>query len=124
MEAIVTNIQGNIMGTTSFYLQIKGMRKPQDFIVYPISKDDSAKTITIQSDTRIGTLNLENGKGEMSQSHQNGAYFMHLSMDKKTPFEVKVEDLETLKMHLILTASDKAGNNGVMTCDNSGAFKL
>ena len=124
MEAIINNIKGNIMGTTSFHLQIKGMRKSQDFIVYPIGKDDTSKDIKIQSDTRIGTLNIETGKGEMSQSHQGGAYFMHLSIDKKTPFELKTDDLESLRTHLICTADDKAGKNGVVFCDNSSAIRL
>ena len=97
MQAQIEKIRTNIMGTISFNMKIEGMRKFQDFIVYPIQKNDSEKVITIQSDTRIGRLNLNTGKGEMSQSHSGGAYFPHLVMDKKTIFELSLLDLQTLK---------------------------
>ncbi len=119
--AEVSGIKRNIMGTTSFNIKLKGMRKPQDFIVYPITPSDSNKIITVQSDTRIGQIDLNSGEGKMSQSHSSGAYFTHLSLDKKTPFKLKDIDLQALKMHIFTSSSKNAGESGVMYTDNSGA---
>jgi hypothetical protein len=119
--AEIQNIHGNSMGTTSFEMKMKGMRKFQDFIIYPITGgQENNKKIMIQSDTRIGEIDLSTGKGEMSQSHSGGAYFMHLSMDKKTPFEIKPIDLQELKMKIFTSAGSKVGDLGLVS-DNSGA---
>jgi hypothetical protein len=119
----VIKVKGNIMGTTSLELKIKGMRKPQDFIVYPISTEQAGKPITIQSDTRFGYLDLSSGRGLMSQSHANGAYSYHFSMDKKVPFKISETDVQKIKEHLASKASSKAGNS-VIFSDNSGADKM
>ena len=122
-KAEIFGLKRNIMGTTDIEMKIAGMRKPQSFIVYPINKDDSADIITIQSETRIGKIDLSNGRGLMSQSHANGAYFIHLQMDKKTPFTISESDLEKLKMQIFKTAGDNVGSRVIVT-DNSGASKL
>jgi len=121
--AQLSNIHRNIMGTISFDLKIKGMRKPQDFIVYPISAGESNKSIMIQSDTRIGKIDLIGGVGVMSQSHSGGAYFMHLSLDKKTVFKLSDADLDTLKVKISGTAGDRVGSMGISS-DNSGASMM
>lgn len=123
MYAQVEKIKGNIMGTTDIIMKIKGMRKTQNFIVYPIDKDDSAKTIKIQSKTRIGLIDLNTGKGKMSKSHSSGAYFFHLQMDPLTSFELSGIDLQALKMR-IFTSSDSEAGNSVVKTDNSGAIKV
>ena len=117
------NISKNNMGTISIDLKIKGMRKPQDFIFYPINKD--TKQLIIQSGTRIGKLNLD-GKGLMSKSHQSGAYFHHLSIDKLTPFEFTKSDWQQIVEYIGLTDSKEAGKleNGVIQSDNSGAKSI
>lgn len=119
----VIAVKGNIMGTTTLDLKIKGMRKPQDFIVYPISADQAGKPITIQSDTRFGYLDLSSGRGLMSQSHANGAYSYHFAADKKVPFKISETDVQRIKEHLASKASSKAGNS-VIFSDNSGADKM
>ena len=116
----VIDVKGNIMGTTSLQLKISGMRKPQDFIVYPISTEQAGEPITIQSDTRFGYLDLSSGRGLMSQSHSNGAYSYHFSIDKKVPFKISETDVQKIKEHLSSRASSRAGNS-VIFSDNSGA---
>jgi hypothetical protein len=120
---MISKIYSNIMGTASLVMQIKGMRKAQDFTVYPISKTDSGKIITVQSDTRIGQIDLNTGKGIMSQPHQSGAYFVHLQLDKKVTFQLSDLDTQALRMAIFTSADEKAGNNGVIFTDNSGAIK-
>jgi len=105
----------NIMGTTDIEMKISGMRKSQDFIVYPISADDTDKIITIQSSTRIGKIDLSTGRGLMSQSHSNGAYFVHFQMDKLTPFTVSESDLEDIKAHIFRTAGSNVGTRGIVS---------
>jgi hypothetical protein len=123
MNAELLNIKKNIMGTLSIDLKIKGMRKPQDFIFYPINKE--TEILTIQSSTRIAKLSLS-GKGFMSKSHQNGAYFMHLGIDKLTPFIFSHEDWQKIKDALKLTSCKDAGKkeNGIIQSDNSAAISI
>jgi hypothetical protein len=116
----VSTIKRNIMGTTDIMLKIKGMKKPQEFIVYPISSEQSGKPIMIQSSTRIGYLDLKSGKGLMSQSHTNGAYGYHFSNDKKVPFRISEIDLQRIKEHIQSTAGSKVGSSVVFS-DNTGA---
>jgi hypothetical protein len=122
-KAEVFGLKRNIMGTTDIEMKISGMRKAQDFIVYPIGADDAGNVITIQSDTRIGQINLVKGVGVMSQSHSNGAYFVHLQMDKLTPFTISESDLQNIKSHIFKTAGDNVGSRGIVS-DNSGASRI
>ena len=122
-KAEVFGLKRNIMGTTDIEMKISGMRKAQDFIVYPIGADDAGSVITIQSDTRIGQINLVKGVGVMSQSHSNGAYFVHLQMDKLTPFTISESDLANIKSHIFKTAGDNVGSRGIVS-DNSGASRI
>jgi len=119
-KAEVFGLKRNIMGTTDIEMKISGMRKAQDFIVYPIGKDDAGSVITIQSETRIGKIDLTSGKGVMSQSHSNGAYFVHFQMDTLTPFTVSESDLENIKAQIFKTAGANVGTRGIVS-DNSGA---
>jgi hypothetical protein len=113
-------VKSNIMGTTDLIMKIKGMRKAQDFIVYPISSQDTNKPITIQSDTRFGYLDLTTGNGLMSQSHQNGAYSYNFMVDKKVPFRISEIDLQKIKEHLASRVGANVGSRGILS-DNSGA---
>lgn len=58
-------------------LKLGSMRKAQDFVVYPAAAD--ATKLTVQSDTRIATLDLTTGKAVLSKAHSSGSYFVHLS---------------------------------------------
>jgi hypothetical protein len=122
-KAEILGLSKNILGTTSIEMKISGMRKPQEFTVYPISSDDTDKIITIQSDTRIGRIDLKSGRGVMSQSHSSGAYFVHLQMDKLIPFTLTESDLEDLKAHIFKTAGSNVGSS-VVKSDNSGASRI
>lgn len=122
-KAEILGLKRNIMGTTDIEMKITGMRKPQDFIVYPIGADDAGNVIKIQSETRIGQINLVKGVGVMSQSHQGGAYFVHLQMDKLTSFELSEKDLKDLKAFINKTSGSSVGSSMIKS-DNSGASKI
>lgn len=122
-KAEILGLKRNIMGTTDIEMKITGMRKPQDFIVYPIGADDAGNVIKIQSETRIGQINLVKGVGVMSQSHQGGAYFVHLQMDKLTSFELSEKDLKDLKAFINKTSGSNVGSS-IIKSDNSGASRI
>ena len=121
---MISNIHKNCMGTVSFDAKFAGMRKPQDFIVYPMHSGNQVR-IKIQSDTRIGFIEVADGRVLLSKPHASGAYFHHLSgaryVDKLSP-----EDLFTLKAHIMSTAHGAAGKaeNGIVQTDNSGALEV
>lgn len=122
-KAEIIRLGKNILGTTDIEMKITGMRKPQKFSVYPIGADDAGSVITIQSETRIGQINLVKGVGVMSQSHSNGAYFVHFQMDKLTPFTINEKDLKDIRTQIYKTAGDNVGSRGIVS-DNSGASRL
>jgi hypothetical protein len=63
---------------------------------------------------------LVKGFGVMSQSHSNGAYFVHLQMDKLTSFTMSEKDLKDLKDFINKTSGANVGTRGIVS-DNSGA---
>jgi len=121
---IITNIKKSIMGTIQFDLKAKGHRGEQNFVCYPISKED--KTVKIQSSKRIGIFNPEIGLIELSKSRPGGSYFMHLSFDKLVTIQLSKEENEELKAAIFKTASSEAGKeeNGYIQSDNSGAINI
>lgn len=118
---MISNIRKNIMGTVSFDAVFPGMRKPQDFIVYPMK--ESAELAKIQSDTRIGFINLQSGTVTLSKPKPGGAYFVHLN-GAQVAGTINAEELLMLKAAILSTASGHAGTNGVMYCDNSAALDV
>jgi len=120
---MLNNIHRNIMGTISFDAKFEGMRKPQDFIVYPMQAGDDATRIKVQSDTRYGIISLADGKVFMSPAVANGANAAHLAQGKHLA-PISAEELLLLKSHIMASASGKAGTNGIVYCDNSKALEV
>lgn len=52
--------------------KFKGMRKPQSFTFYPVLKTDTV--FLIQSDQRIGRVDLDKGTIYLSKGRSNGSY--------------------------------------------------
>lgn len=121
--AEVLSIEKNIMGTIDVNMKLKGMRKPQSFIIYPIKKE--TKYLKLQSSTRMAKVDL-NGNGEVTRPHSNGAYFIHLQTDKLTPFKFSKTDWRQIVEYIGLTESSEAGRkeNGIVFSDNSGARSI
>jgi hypothetical protein len=108
----IKNVYVNTMGTVSFDGLFFGQRKAQDFIVYPIA--EKTPVARIQSDKRCGYIDLE--FGEVKLTNNQYAFANAVACDR-----LSADDLENLKAAIIKTASKKAGNNGFVYCDNSGA---
>lgn len=118
---MLSNPRRNIMGTTSFDGQFNGMRKSQEFIVYPMA--DHADFARIQSDTRIGLIKLDSGTVTLSRPKASGAYMVHLN-GAQIVGRLNAEELLLLKSHIFGSAHGRAGTNGVVYCDNSGAIEV
>lgn len=125
MEAYIGNIHNNIMGTTSFDMRIQGMRKNQEFIVYPVQSGASADRITIQSGHRFGYINLTDGTGEVSTNHAqyaNGQKFAFDKMQGNTVcFSLRGVDVDSLRLFIFTTAGNLVASSVVLT-DNGGAI--
>lgn len=121
----IRNCKRNIMGTVSFDGQFPGMRKPQDFIVYPMQ--DSGENITIQSDHRFGQIDLGTGEGIISANRPQyaNAPWLGLCVINKTAttFQLDVEDRQTLRQWVKSTGGVEVGSSFVH-CDNTGALSL
>ncbi len=121
----ITNCHRNIMGTVSFDAKFAGMRKAQDFIVYPMQ--DSGETITIQSEHRFGKLDLATGKGIISANraqYANGIWLQICLVNKTASlFKVAADDLQTLRGWIKSTGGIEVGASFVK-CDNTGALAL
>jgi hypothetical protein len=116
---MLNNFRKNAMGTVTFDAQFPGMRKAQDFVVYPIEKGQPADVITVQSDTRIGRINLTTGNVAMSPPQSGGAYMAHLRLGKVVG-TLAPELLAQMKDEIAKTAGSSVGSRGVTT-DNAGA---
>lgn len=119
----ITNIRKNRMGTVSFNGKFQGMRKAQDFIVYPMHAGNDASKAQIQSDTRIGSIDLTSGTIMLSPSRSGGSYGVHMILAANVG-KLSVEDLFMLKAQIFDTAHGHAGTNGVVYTDNSAALEV
>jgi len=122
---MISNLHKNCMGTVSFDGKFDGMRKAQDFIVYPIHNEADAQEIQIQSDTRIGRVRMSDGRVMLSPSRKGGSYGVHL-MFATHAGKLEADELLLLKAHIMSTAHGAAGKreNGFIQTDNSGALAV
>ena len=120
---MISNMHRNIMGTVSFDGKFDGMRKAQDFIIYPMHAGQSSAAAKIQSDTRIGMICLESGKVILSPARKGGSYGVHLALATYAG-TLGAEELLMLKGHIMASAHGNAGTNGIIYTDNSGAMEM
>jgi len=121
-DSPITNYKKNIMGTTSFDLKVKGMRKPQDFIVYPIT--EKTDKIRIQSDKKFGEIHLPTGKGVLSKSGNTSWHLASDMMNRNVnTFELSEAELQEF-VNQIKSTSGKSVGSSFVKSDNSGARLL
>jgi hypothetical protein len=120
---MISNIKPSRMGTIRFDGKFAGMRKPQDFITYPIGTGQDASRAKVQSDTRIGFIDLTDGTVTMSAPVSSGAAFHHLATAKPID-KLTGEELLLLKAKILGTANGHAGTNGAVFTDNGGAMDV
>ena len=115
MGVKIMQLAKDTMGTVFFLGKFNGMRKAQDFIVYPLSNGTSTAAITIQSDTRIGYIDLRSGDVLLSPSITSGAYNPHLRLARKIDCLSHVE-LSNIKAAVMATTHAKAGTSTAKGC--------
>lgn len=115
---IILSTKRNSVGTVSFDAKFKNMRKSQDFIVYPMKAGET--TVMVQSDTRIGTIDLTTGAVRMAGPHAGGAYGVHLAFAKQLE-PLPAEDLFKLKAAIQATAGKHVTGTGMVYVNNEGA---
>lgn len=69
--AVISDIRPGRFSGCEFTATFAGMRKPQVFVVYPVRQGDTS--IKIQSDTRIGLVELATGICRLS-ANQRGQH--------------------------------------------------
>ena len=115
------------LGTMKFTLRLGKMKKAEEFITYPIQKDDSPLHVYLQSGHRWAILNTKTGEVELSARRAQYANDIWLvvcrargtnEFDRATP-----EQLSTMLDAIRATASPHAGGNNILSiyCDNSNA---
>lgn len=119
---MLSNIKSNCVGTTNFDAKFPGMRKAQEFVVYPIGAGHDGSKILVQSDTRIGYIYMSDGLVKLAGPFPGGAYNHHLAIRKEI-CRLSGEDLMRLKTQIMSTASPRAGTNGLVV-DNSNAIAV
>ena len=121
----VSNCHRNIMGTVSFDGKFANMRKPEDFIVYPMH--DSGSEVHIQSGHRFGRLDLDTGKGILSARRAQYANAVWLQMCQirgtAEAIELAEEDRQMLRQWIKSTGGVLVGASFVK-CENIGALAL
>lgn len=123
---MISNMHRNIMGTVSFDGVFPGMRKAQDFIVYPVQEHESPSILKIQSDHVFGYLDTRDGTLTYAKGRDSSGLMYtcaKLSGALKTCV-IPAEELAGLTGAVRDTASHKAGSNGIVFCDNSGASRI
>lgn len=124
-NAIISKLGRNCLGTVDIYMTLPGMRKEDDFCVYPISKGDQARVITIQSGNRFGKIDLSTGTGTMAKgpSANSITYIQAQIRGTMQTFTVTPEDVNKLKLEIFGTTDSMAGTSFIH-CDNSGAVNV
>tara|TARA_Y100001972_G_scaffold42156_2_gene52007 strand:+ start:1526 stop:2932 length:1407 start_codon:yes stop_codon:yes gene_type:complete len=124
----ISRIRRNIMGTTSFDLKGGKMRKPQDFIIYPKPKNDTYPPyiFQIQSDTRIGLIDMRNGRIIATPPQQNGAYGIHLAFylnnkGMQSLGTLEESDYKALFDAIGASSQDWETEPSIIKSDNTGA---
>jgi len=122
---MITNIRTNSVGTTSFDAKFPKMRKPQDFIVYPIR--GKAEKILIQSDNFWAEISVESGAVNMSarKAQYANSTWLALCVIRGTnrEFSLSSEDLEALKEAIRETGGELVGDN-CLKVENAGALLI
>jgi hypothetical protein len=76
------------------YFKFQGMRKEQDFVIYPCKSDDS--TIWLQSDNRMLKLDLTTGEGMLSKPTRNNGFHSVMEFLGAKKITLAKEELERI----------------------------
>lgn len=125
MKLVSTN--KNCLGTMSFTLAMGKMKKAEEFVTYPIQKDDNGDIVRLQSSHRWAELNTRTGEISLSArraQYANSIWLMICKANGTAETDRATADQLNVMLSAIRgTASPMAGGNNIlaMYCDNSNA---
>ena len=91
-------IFGDYFMFQSIDIKFPSMRKIQNFVIYPVRS--GSDEVTIQSDTRIASINITSGQGRLSLSIQM-VLIHHLVIDKLTPIQLTTQQLAEINGKIV-----------------------
>jgi hypothetical protein len=122
---IITNYKKNNMGTIDFDGQFGTMKKPQDFIVYPMQ--GAGVVIHIQSKNRFGAIDLDTGKGVISAPKESAStVWLQMCQIRHTAVGINLDETTRLALREAVksTGSLLPVGNSVVQVENPGAVEL
>jgi len=129
-EMEIISKKKNCLGTMSFTLKLGKMKKAEEFVVYPLQRNDDGGKVCLQSNHRWAELNTRNGELILSArraQYANSMWLLECRL-KGTAENDKATEVQLNEMLSAIrgTASPKAGGNNIlcMYCDNSNADKV
>jgi hypothetical protein len=117
----IDNVTPNNVGTIDFLGKFNGMKKAQDFTVYPLQK--TGERLTIQSDTRFGFIHLSSGEVVLGAPKATGSNFAHFSTNKKTHGTLSPAECQKLRDAMKRQGGAEVGSS-ILKVNNSGALDL
>lgn len=123
----ILGMKKNCLGTMDFTLRMGKMKKAEEFVTYPVQKDDNGDKVWLQSHHRWAELNTRTGEIELSARRAQYANSMWLMLCKingtAESDKATKEQLEQICSAIRGTASPNAGGNNILSmyCDNSNA---
>jgi len=122
---MIENIHRGILGTVCFDAKFPTMRKSQEWIVYPVHSGASATRVMIQSNTRIGWVDLISGAVSITPARAGGSYGCHLHLAQNIG-RLDFETLFMLSAQIMASAHGDAGRtqNRAIGTDNAGALDV
>ena len=111
----------------SFTLAMGKMKKAEEFVTYPIQKDDNGDIVRLQSSHRWAELNTRTGEISLSARRAQYANSIWLMICKANGTaetdRATADQLDEMLSSIRGTASPMAGGNNIlaMYCDNSNA---
>lgn len=123
----IIGMKKNCLGTMSFTLKMGKMKKAEEFVTYPVQKDDNGEKVWLQSSHRWAELNTKTGEIDLSARRAQYANSMWLMLCKihgtAETDKASAEQLEQIRVAIHGTASPNAGGNNILSmyCDNSNA---
>jgi hypothetical protein len=125
MKNQIKNIGRCILGTAKFDAKFEGMRKEQNFTVYPMA--ETSDKISCQSEGRWLEIEIATGNCWItsSQSGHHNSWMLGLqkAWGKAKQFTLDADQLEALKEGIRKTTGKSVGNS-VITTDNSQAHLI
>lgn len=112
------------MGTVAFDAKFTGMKKPCEFIVYPIQKGASIERITIQSENRFGYIYLSSGDVSMSKPSRGANTITYALTEPKIVSRIPDDELKILRAAISGTGSKELVGDAHVLTDNSGALEI